>query len=147
MTDKEMEQVKRMWLQGFTTTEIARVLPYREYLSVREIRNLKKQGVLPSRSVKAIRTEQVITEFQKNKNLMEIADKFGIKYSYVLRILHDNKIKHPKVMNFYKNEPSDKVQQIVEDLKRGISQSEIARKYGVSRQYIFQIKESFNNEQ
>lgn len=147
MTDRELELVKQMWSQGYSATQIARVLPYKEYLTKAEIRRLKNEGVLPPRDVKAIRVASVLAEFEKNKNLREIADKLGIEYSYVLRILHDERVKHPKVMNFTKAPPSQRKLQIIEDLKRGMLLSEVAKKYGISRQRVFQIKESYNNEQ
>jgi transposase len=139
MTGREFEQVKKMWLQGYSATQIARVLPYKEYICIREISKLKKEGVLPSRSVQEIKAKAVIEEFQENKNLQEIADKLGIKMGYVREILNKHGIKHPKIMEFSKRQPSARKQEILNDLSMGMSQSAIAKKHGVSRQFVFQI--------
>lgn len=147
MTEREVELIKQMWSQGYSATQIARVLPYKEYWSKAEIRRFKKEGILPPRNVKEIRVASVLAEFEKNKNLRQIADKLGIEYSYVLRILHDEGVKHPKVMNFTKAPPTQRRLEIIEDLKKGMSLSEVAKKHGISRQRVFQIKESYNNEQ
>ncbi len=141
MTDRELEQVKKLWAQGFSANKISRLLPYKEYITKREITRLKKEGVLPSRKVADIRDKTIIEEFQKNKNLKEIGDKFGIGAPYVAKILERNGIGHPKVMNFTQKPPSDKKQAILDDLAKGLTLSEIAVKHGCSRQYIFQIKE------
>jgi DNA-binding CsgD family transcriptional regulator len=97
--------------------------------------------VLPSRKVADIRDKTIIEEFQKNKNLKEIGDKFGIGAPYVAKILERNRIGHPRIMNFTQKPPSDKKQAILDDLSKGLTLSEIAVKHGCSRQYIFQIKE------
>ena len=144
MTDRELEQTKKMWSQGYSAQQIAKLLPYKEYISIREIRELSRNGVLPERNVRQIKTVAVIKEFEKTKNLQEIADKFGYSLGYVRNILWGNGIKHPKSMNFYKNEPNEKAQQIAKDLRLGKSQSKIAKAHAVSRQYVYQIKEKIN---
>ena len=141
MTERELEQVKKLWAQGFSASRISRLLPYKEYITRQEICRLKKEGVLPSRKVAEIRDKSVVEEFEKNKNLQEIADKFGIGIGYVRVILHRNRVKHPRIMNFTQKPPSEKKQAVLDDLSKGLTLSEIAVKHGCSRQYIFQIKE------
>lgn len=136
-TDKELEQVKNMWEQGSTATQIARVLPYKEYVTRAEIRQLKKEGVLPPHSITEIRNKTICEEFEKNKNLKEIADKLGLSLWLVRNVLGRCGVKHPRIMNFT---PNERKQQIIEDLENGNSLSKIAKNHGVSRQYVHQIK-------
>jgi DNA-binding CsgD family transcriptional regulator len=106
----------------------------------KEIAELKKCGFLPPRSVKSIRDKTIIAEFENNKNLLKIADKYGISVHYVRLILKRNKVRHPKVMNFTQKKPNDKIKAIIKELERKKSQSQIAREHNVSRQYINEIK-------
>lgn len=146
MTDREKQEVKKMWEQGMSGAAIARLLPYKEYISKREISQLKKEGFLKPRNVSDIRDATIIAEFEKNKNLLEIANTHGISIHYVRLILKRNKIAHPKTMNFLKNPPTDKVSAIMRDLENRVSQTEIANNYGVSRQYVFQIKQKMESD-
>ena len=138
MTEKEIEQVKEMWSQGCSMVQISRVLPYKEYLALAEIRTLKKQGVLPVRNVQQIMAERVFKEYEETKDIGEIAKRLGLSKRYVENIFYYNGKYHPRL-------PNEKRQQIIADLKAKKSQSEIARNHGVSRQYIYQIKEQLKN--
>ena len=138
MTEKEIEQVKVMWSQGCSMVQISRVLPYKEYLALAEIRSLKKQGVLPPRNVQQIMAERVFKEYEETKDIGEIADRLGISKRYIENIFYNNGKYHPKL-------PNKKRQQIIAELRAKKSQSEIARNHNVSRQYIYQIKEQLKN--
>ena len=140
--DKEIEQVKKMWEQGFTATQISRVLPYKEYVTKAEIRQLKKEGILPPHSITEIRNKTICKEFEKNKNLREISEKFGVSIWLVRNVLGRCGVKHPRIMNFT---PNEKKEQIIEDLENGMTMSEIAKNHGVSRQYVHQIKKELYN--
>lgn len=142
MMDKEIEQVKKMWEQGFTATQISRVLPYKEYVTKAEIRQLKKEGILPPHSITEIRNKTICKEFEKNKNLREISEKFGVSIWLVRNVLGRCGVKHPRIMNFT---PNEKKEQIIEDLENGMTMSEIAKNHGVSRQYVHQIKKELYN--
>ena len=132
MTEKEIEQVKVMWSQGCSMVQISRVVPYKEYLALREIRSLKKQGVLKPRSIQQIIAERVFKEYEETKDIGEIANRLGISKRYIENIFYHNGKYHPRL-------PNEKKQQIIADLNAKKSQSEIARKHGVSRQYVHQI--------
>jgi DNA-binding CsgD family transcriptional regulator len=88
MTEKEIEQVKDMWSQGYSAVQISRVLPYKEYLALAEIRSLKKQGVLPPRNVQKIMAERVFKEYEETKDIGEIADRLGISKRYIEKIFY-----------------------------------------------------------
>lgn len=139
MTEREINEIKKWWGQGMSATQMARFLPYKEYISKREIAKLKKEGVLPSRNVKEIRNNGIVQEFKKNNNLMEIANKFGLEITYVRNVLHRNGVKFPKTMNYVRKPKNEKYQAIMRDLENGLPQCEIAKKHGVSRQYVHQI--------
>lgn len=139
MTEREINEVKKMWQQGMSARQIARVFPQKEYITIREIAELKKQGVLPPINIKETRNRVITKEFEKNKNLMEIANKFGLEITYVRNVLHRNGVKFPKTMNYVRKPKNEKHQAIMRDLENGVPQCEIAKKHGVSRQYVHQI--------
>jgi hypothetical protein len=43
MTESEIKLVERLWASGKGVGEIARLLPYKEYIAKREISELKKK--------------------------------------------------------------------------------------------------------
>ena len=77
-----------------------------------------------------------------------LADTYGVKVSSVKLFLHRNGCKRKRPPLNYVH--CDRTNAIIEDLREGeISQSEIAKKHGVSRQYVAKIKRKVDeaNEQ
>lgn len=137
MTEREKNEVKRMWEQGDSTTAIARLLPYKEYISKAEIRKLKKEGFLKPRKVCEIRDKTIVAEVQPTTNLREVAARYGLTVDYIYKILWRNGVRHPKIRTYH---TSEKAQDILDELAGNGSPTEIAKKYGVSRQFVYQLK-------
>lgn len=144
MTEQEKQEIKKLWEQGMPATQIARLLPYKNYVTIRAITELKKTGFLRPRKVSEIRDKTIVQEFQRNRNLRKIADKYGIGLRYVQQILLRNGIHHKKTMNY--TEPNKKRRLIEKDLINKLPQTQIAKKHGVSRQYVWQIKERLDEK-
>ena len=77
----------------------------------------------------------------EGKTADEITDIVGIKRYRVLQILRYYKIKAVRVPHKLE---CDKAQAVVKELEAGTKQIEIARKLNVSRQYVNQIKNTWN---
>jgi len=90
--------------------------------------------------IKTAERNNKIKELAKNgKTATEISEIIGIKRKRVLQLLRSFRIKpkrdlHPLQIR------SEKAQNIINELKNGTKQSDIARKYNVTRQYVSQIK-------
>ena len=74
---------------------------------------------------------------QDGKTADEIAEQLNMKRSRVMMILRSYKVKPGKVSHSLE---SVTAQNIISELKKGTKQSDIAKKYYVSRQYVSQIK-------
>lgn len=75
------------------------------------------------------------------KTADEIVNIVGIKRYRVLQILKCYKIKAARVPHKLE---CDKAQAVVKELEAGTKQIEIARKLNVSRQYVNQVKKTWN---
>ena len=74
---------------------------------------------------------------QEGKTVDEIAGVFNMKRSRVMMILRSYKVKPGKVSHQLHCEMA---KNIIAELEKGTMQSEIAKKFNVSRQYVSQIK-------
>lgn len=74
---------------------------------------------------------------QVGKSADEIAEQLNMKRSRVMMILRSYKIKPRKVSHKLE---SVTAQKIIAELNKGTKQSDIAKKFYVSRQYVSQIK-------
>ena len=74
---------------------------------------------------------------QDGKTADEIAEQLNMKRSRVMMILRSYKVKPGRVSHSLE---SVTAQNIISELEMGTMQSEIAKKFNVSRQYVSQIK-------
>ena len=88
------------------------------------------------------RTFQIIELAKKNFTAAEISKTLNVKYARVLTILKSNGIKAAKHSHILHSELSQK---IINELKKGTKQSDIARMFEVSRQYVSQVKQKYDN--
>ena len=92
--------------------------------------------------------DKVIAEYNRGeRNPFAIAEKFGIKVKSVRDYIYRAGLNLGGRKKVYNR--AAKTQFIMTDLKLGVlSMAKIAKKYGVSRQYVFQLKEELkkNNE-
>ena len=83
------------------------------------------------------RNKQIAQMAREGKTADFIADFFGMKKIRVQSILKSFRVKPEKLSHALECETAKK---IILELKNGTKQSDIARKYNVSRQYVSQIK-------
>ena len=149
MTESEIKLVERLWASGKGVGEIARLLPYKEYIAKKEIAQLKKKGVLKGRSGKtATKTwEKVLQAYNDGiTNPYEIAELCDCCYGYVNTILSNAKLGRVK-RNYKQRKVCENTQAIITALKSGKRVREICAEFGVSTQYVYQVKNKYVKEQ
>jgi transcriptional regulator with XRE-family HTH domain len=85
----------------------------------------------------AQRNKKIKELAQEGKTVDEIASVFNMKRSRVMMILRSYKVKPGKISHQLHCEMA---KNIIAELEKGTMQSEIAKKFNVSRQYVSQIK-------
>ena len=151
MTENEIKLVERLWANGKGVGEIARLLPYKEYIAKREIAELKRNGVLKGRSGKsqAITQEKVLQAFNDGiTSPYEIAELCGVCVGHIRNVLSRAKVKiqRPK-RNYKQRKVCENTQAIIDRLKSGKRVREICTEFGVSTQYVYEVKNKFVKEQ
>lgn len=151
MTESEIKLVERLWSSGKGVGEIARLLPYKEYIAKREIAELKRNGVLKGRSGKsqANTQERVLQAYNDGiTSPYEIAELCGVGVGYVYNVLSRAKVKiqRPK-RNYKQRKLCENTQAIITALQSGKTAREICTEFGVSTQYVYQVKNKFVKEQ
>ena len=88
--------------------------------------------------------ENMKQDYLNGLGIKKLAKKYGFRVENVYRCLRQNGI------NVKEHQDKTKQYDIIKDLEVGeLSQSDIAKKYGVSRQYVFQVKRKMggNNDE
>lgn len=138
MSEIDKARIASLWREGMTLAQIRQITAVnpREFdLAVRE---MKRKGELGAKRKTC--ADKIIDAYHRGeRNPYVIAEQYGVKTRYVYDVLLRNKLHlGKKTRNFVHTERTNA---IVEDLNDGeLSQVEIARKHGVSRQYITKIK-------
>ena len=138
MTEQDKKKIVALWQSGMTLGQIKNLFPVKILEYKATIREMKANGEFPKERKNA--EQKVVEAFQRGeRNPYKIAEEYGLSVHSVRSFLGWNKChKGKKTRNWVHCERTDA---IVEDLQEGkLSQAEIARKYGVSRQYITKMK-------
>ena len=88
------------------------------------------------------RNKFIIKLAKENHTTEEIANIVGLKKFRVLQILRAYKVKAARPVHRLE---CNKALKIIKELEAGTKQIEIARKLNVSRQYVNQVKNTWNN--
>lgn len=151
MTESEIKLVERLWASGKGVGEIARLLPYKEYIAKREIAELKRNGVLKGRSGKSQANTQARVLQAYNDGITspyEIAEMLDMDCRYVNIILSNAKLGRTRPKRNYKQRKvCENTQAIITALRSGKRAREICAEFGVSTQYVYQVKNKFVKEQ
>lgn len=151
MTENEIKLVERLWASGKGLGEIARLLPYKEYIAKREIAELKRNGVLKGRSGKSrVNTQERVLQAINDgiTSPYEIAELCGVCVGYVYNVLSRAKVKIQRQKHNYKQRKvCENTQAIIDRLKGGKRVREICAEFGVSTQYVYEVKNKFVKEQ
>lgn len=138
MTDTEKAKIISLWESGMTLAQIRQmtaVAPREFDLAVRE---MKRNGEFPK--IRKTCEDKIVEAYHRGeRNPYRIAEQYGVQTSYVYSVLNNHGLPlGKKTRNFVH---AERTNAIVEDLQDDeLSQIEIARKHGVSRQYITKIK-------
>lgn len=85
----------------------------------------------------AHRNSAIVKSAKEGHTIVEIAEIFSMNPRRIMSILKSARVKAKRPVHALK---SYLCQAIIQDLNSGLKQSDIARKYYVSRQYVSQIK-------
>lgn len=136
-------QIKKLYDDGLCIEAIIRSLPTTIIEARNLIREMKQSGELAPRS-KADHTRRKIKALlEKGYNRQEICAELAITMrtvgNYCIELGHKGR----PLKNYNPRKRSQKSLSIMEELKKGNTHySEIAREYGVSRQYVFRLAQS-----
>lgn len=145
MTNEDRDLIVKLWDSGLPATSIINLLPYKKVEIKQEIANLRLQGVLKGRSGKTQQKTyaKMLQAFNDGiTSPYEIADMLGLEVNTVSKALWEMgcKRKRPK-HNYNKKKLCDKTAQILLEIERGDKPlTEIAKKYGVSKQRVHALK-------
>lgn len=147
MTESDKILIKRLWESGETIEVIIRMLPYNVKESRDIIAELRSSGYLSKRKIISISQNRVADAYNKgNTDINALSQMFGytpFTIEAYLRRAGIHRMRPPH--NSKTMELCDQTLAIIADLKRGsMSQTEIAKTYGVSRQYVHQLKNKNN---
>lgn len=145
MTEADRRQIIALWETQVPIKQIYRMLPYRRCEVVNMVAELRANGTLKPRK-KTEKTAKAIAEawHAQTKNIYELSEMFGLGvrtiYKYLaatdctdgVRTAHNHK----------KRELNKKAQEIISAIDEGKSTAEICKTFGVSRQYVHQLKQT-----
>lgn len=143
MTELDINLIKRYWNTHYTIDEIVQMLPYPKTVARTMIKALRRDGTLPRRSLKEKRIEQLIAAYNSGvTNMYDLAEMFDISPKTAGVYLYEGGIKRDRHIEHRGYPHKDKYYEIVSALRESDeSISALARRFGVSRQYVHQIKE------
>lgn len=88
------------------------------------------------------RTFQILELAKQNYTAKEISLALNVRYARVLSILKSNGIRASKHSHILQ---SDIAKKIISELDKGAKQADIARMFNISRQYVSQVKQKYDN--
>jgi DNA invertase Pin-like site-specific DNA recombinase len=141
MTDFEIAAIKRQWEAGVSIQKIVKTMPHTKVAAMRMIWRLQDEGVLPARKRK--RGAELVVEAYKNgmHNPYEIAEQYNYSVYTVRRWLNDAKLERGRPPHNWKQKELDaKTKKIIECLESGVGVCETARRFGVTKQWVSQVK-------
>jgi hypothetical protein len=133
-------EIKRLWDSGVAIETIIRSLPTTGVLARNTIEEMRLNGELKPRNKHEATRLKIGILREKGYNPYEIANELSISKRTVIECFGELGIKGRPPHNHNQRKRNEKANAIIEELKKGNNQfSEIAREYGVSRQYVFQL--------
>lgn len=146
MTEQDKRQIIALWEGGVALEQIYQMLPYKRYHALKMVRELRADGTLKPRKKTERAIELVALAWQtETKDYNELAEMFGYTPSTISQYLQYSGVRERKRQpDSYKI--SQKTQDIVAEFENGTPMAEIARKFGVSRQYVHRIKKKLEED-
>lgn len=147
MTEFEIASIKRQWDAGVPICQIIKTMPYKKRTAEYKIGKLRADGTLPEREKRNGRKLVVEAYNSGIKNPYEIADIYGYAPRSVQIWLADAKLGRERPSrNWKKIDNSEKTKKIIACLENGARVNETARQFGVSKQWVSQIKQRIEKE-
>ena len=129
------EQMCRDYRRGATIIEIASIYGVGRNKTHEIVRHSCEKKLGRPRGTDKRVVEAIVIDYQNGLSVKRLAKKYGYHGQSVYRIMRENG-------DVVKQNSRELIKQIQADLNCGeLSQSDIAKKYGVSRQYVFQVKQ------
>ena len=143
MTEQDKLRVINLWLNGMSLEQIQQILPYSTRKFRETITEMKANGEFPTeRQVGKEKVAEAVKDGELNPYV--ISEKYGVSVRTAKEYKRIYGGVAPKVRPKLNYRHCDRTNAIIFDLKEGeLSLSEIARKHGVSRQAVFDIKKKF----
>lgn len=137
-------EIKRLWDSGVAIETIVRSLPTTILNARNTIEEMRLSGELKTRHKHEATRLKVDILHEKGYDPYEIANELALSKRCVDTCLYELGKRGRPSHNYKKRKRNEKTNAIMEELKKGNNQfSEIAREYGVSRQYVFQLHKEF----
>ena len=145
MTQQDRELIIQLWNKRTPIAKIVQMLPYEPKVARRYIREVKASGALKAENRMLTQEQLCVMAWQNGMtNPHEIAETFNIKYDCVQTYLKDAKLNRKRpTYNYKKRELPEKTRQIIIEIQQGSTLTEIAKRHGVSRQLVFNIKKNY----
>lgn len=145
MTQQDRELIIKLWNNRMSINKIVRMLPYSPTVARQYIKEVKESGALKAENRVPTQEQLCVMAWQNGMtNPHEIAETFDINYNCVQTYLKDAKLqrKRPST-NYKKRNAPERRQQIIQALNDGKSNAEIARQFGVTRQWVYTIRKKY----
>ena len=151
MNDTDRNLIINMWSGGCSKRQIIQMLPYTYEVAESIVNSLVADGTL-TKEKKGRTVDKVLELYEKIKNPYEIADRLGARPQTVSQILANARLNRTRPEhNYKKRKPVDiatlneKTQIIVNELRNGKKQAQVAREQNVSKQYVSKIYYNYVN--
>ena len=149
MTEQEIRSIKNQWEIGVSISKIVKTMPYPRSTAFRKIWELQQEGVLPPRERKRGR-ELAISAYKSGmKNPYEIAETYGYKVNSVKNWLSNARLCRERPAHNWKKgkqkQFSQRTKEILDCLKGGMGVNQTARFFGVSKQWVSNVKKRSEN--
>lgn len=145
MTESDKTLIIRLWNGGVPVKKIPYMLPYRHGEGAAMVAALRADGTLSERTRE--NKEQLVAAAYESgmTDLEELAENYGLTPKTVRVYLHRCGIKRGVPKKYKGHKPCAKTVEILREMESGKTQSEIARQFGVSRQYVAILKKRLEN--
>lgn len=137
MTENDKAYIIKLWNAKVPIYRIIRMLPYKANTVREMVRELKKDGTLQPRDRTS--TEAIVNAYKSGMtNPHEIAETYGVSINTVYSYLSRSRVKMTRPHHNRKKDPQSLA--IIAEIKTGKSNAEIARQFGVTRQWVYELK-------
>lgn len=141
MTETDREFIVNLWKNRNSVNKIIQMLPYDKRTARKMVNEVMKSGELDNIERISPKMKRIYELYQNGTTVSELSEMFSVTTNFVCRCLRKYGVYTGRPNKNHKSKKlADKTESIINDLKDTESHdsfSNIARKYGVSRQYVF----------